>query len=128
MAFKVGDRVFHKGLGREVDIFQEFSSHYQCKDGGAVISASKVDGVDLIKPRTFEVLDGGKEGDTIEKININQVSGSTLGKALRGLGHLAAKKIIDRKPEGGYLGVEQLKTLNADLNVNWEAILPHIEF
>ncbi len=128
MALKVGENAFHKGLGREVLISGEFSTHYQCKDGANTINASKVEGVDLIKLRSFEVLDGGKEGDAIEKINVNQVSASTLGKALRGLGQLSAKKIIDRKPDGGYLGVEQLKTLNADLNVNWEAVLPHIEF
>ncbi len=128
MVLKVNENAFHKGLGREVFIWQEFSTHYLCKDGANIINASKVEGVDLIQPRSFEVLDGGKEGDAIEKININQVSASTLGKALRGLGQLAARKIIERKPEGGYAGVEQLKTLNADLNVNWEAVLPHIEF
>ncbi|ABA24672.1 hypothetical protein Ava_D0007 [Trichormus variabilis ATCC 29413] len=128
MTLKVGENAFHKGLGREILITGEFSTHYQCKDGGTVINASKVEGVDLIQPRTFEVLDGGKEGETIEKININQVSASSLGKALRGVGQLSARKIMERKPEGGYVGLEQLKTLNADLNINWEAVLPHVEF
>lgn len=128
MPLKVGESAFHKGLGREILITQEFSTHYQCKDGANTINASKVEGVDLIPVRSFEVLDGGKEGDKIEKININQVTASTLGKALRGIGQLSAKRIFERKPEGGYLGVEQLKTLNADLNINWEAVLPHIEF
>lgn len=130
MTLEVGKNAFHKGLGREILINQEFSTHYQCKDGANIINASKVEGVDLIQPRSFEVLDGGKEGDTgtIEKININQVSATALGKALRGVGQLSARKIMDRKPEGGYAGVEQLKTLNTDLNINWEAVLPHIEF
>lgn len=128
MALKVGENAFHKGLGREVLVNSEFSTHFQCKDGAVTLNASKVEGVDLIPPRSFEVLDGGKEGDKIEKININQVSFTSLGKALRGVGQLSAKKIIDRKPEGGYAGFEQLKTLNADLNINWEAVLLHIEF
>lgn len=128
MTLKVGENAFHKGLGREILISAEFSTHYQCKDGANIINASKVEGVDLIQPRSFEVLDGGKEGDVIEKININQVSASTLGKALKGVGQLSARKIIDRKPDGGYAGVEQLKTLNAELNINWEAVLPHVEF
>lgn len=127
---KVGETVFHRGLGREVEIFQEFSSHFQCKDGKQILSASKVPGVDLTPVRSFEVLDGGekKEGEKIETININEVSGKTLGSALKGLGQFAARRVIERKPEGGYVGFEQLKVLNTDLNVNWEALLPHITF
>ena len=125
---KIGQKAFHRGLGREVEIKAEYSSHYQCADGSKLINASKVPGVDLTPVRTFEVLDGGKGDEEVQKININEVSGQILGKALKGLGVTSAKKIIDKKPEGGYVGFEQLKTLNANLNVNWESVLPHIEF
>lgn len=128
MTLKVGENAFHKGLGREVLLKAEFSTHFQCQDGKSIFNASKVEGVDLIPPRSFEVLDGGKEGDEIQKININEVTATALGKALKGVGQLSAKRIIDRKPEGGYMGLEQLKTLNADININWEAVSPHIEF
>jgi DNA uptake protein ComE-like DNA-binding protein len=127
---KVGETVFHRGLGKEVKIKCEYSSHFQCADENNFINASKVEGVDLTPVKSFAVLDGGKkdENQPIEKININEVSSNTLGKALKGIGQLAAKKIIGKKPDGGYSGFEQLKTLNADLNINWEAVLPHIEF
>jgi DNA uptake protein ComE-like DNA-binding protein len=133
MGLKVGQTAFHRSLGREVEIFQEFSSHFQCKDGKTIISASKTPGIDLLPPREFEVIDNAEVGENSEDvetktININEVSAANLGKALKGVGRFAAARIIERKPEGGYMGIEQLKMLNADVNINWEAVLPHVTF
>lgn len=126
---KVGQSVMHRGLGREVEIIGEFNSHYQCRDGKQVINAAKIPNIDLVPPREFTLIDTEKETeDTPETININEISAANLAKSLKGVGQLAARRIIDRKPEGGYLGLEQIKMLNADVSINWEAVLPHISF
>lgn len=127
MQLNKGDSVFHRGLGREVEIIGEFSSHYLCKDGKQTVSACKLPNIDLIPPRQLEVIDCEKEGENAT-ININEVTAKTLGNTLKGLGQLAARRLIDRKPDGGYKGIEQLKLLNSDLAINWEAVLPHVTF
>jgi hypothetical protein len=40
-----------------------------------------------------------------------------------------AKKILERKPEGGYISLDQVKELNHDLKrVRWEVLAPIFRF
>lgn len=125
---KVGDTCFHRGLGADVEIISEYSSHFQVRHGKQVFSCSKIAGVDLMpKAEIIESIDLSEE-DEKKTINLNQLNGEAIAKSLSGVGKLSAKKIVERRPDGGYLGVEQLKMLNADVNINWEAVLPHVTF
>jgi hypothetical protein len=57
--------------------------------------------------------------------NILRINSATKAQiaVLKGrVGKLAAARIHERRPEGGYRGWEDLKEINADLSVDWDAV------
>jgi DNA uptake protein ComE-like DNA-binding protein len=125
--FAPGQIVFHNTLGREVEILSIFSSHLNVKDGDRVIGAA----LGELRPvRTLNVIEGKKPEDLQpgDRVKINEVTLSELTSAIPGIGRVTAKKLLDRKPKGGYVGFEQLRIQNQDVQLDWEKILPLLEF
>lgn len=121
---KVGDAVYHKARGKKVTILQEFSSHFLCEDANDKFSCSKRPGVDLL-----EVHDGGVVGEIIpDVINVNAATADELAKFLPAIGKFSARKIVTKKPEGGYVNLNNLRDINPDLTLNWEEVGPKLQF
>jgi DNA uptake protein ComE-like DNA-binding protein len=65
-------------------------------------------------------------------INLNTANNvNVVAQKLPGIGKIAAKKLLDRRPEGGYENFLQMVFLNKDLNLDndaWEKVKELVEF
>lgn len=67
---------------------------------------------------------GGKQEEILNptSVNINNVTFTEMHKSLPGIGRASAKVILSNKPSNGYQDIEELKSLNRELNVNWDEL------
>jgi len=64
----------------------------------------------------------------ITKLNINNATLDDIA-GLKGVGKVSARKIISNKPNGGYVDIEQLKSLNIELDrIDWDVIASQVLF
>lgn len=64
----------------------------------------------------------------IAKLNINNATLDDLA-GLKGIGKVSARKIISNKPNGGYVDIEQLKSLNIELDrIDWDVTASQVVF
>ena len=64
-------------------------------------------------------------------ININESNTTAIAAALPGIGKQTAKKICDRKPDGGYKDFDHLKSICSDFHLDaeaWEKVRELVEF
>lgn len=64
----------------------------------------------------------------IGKLSINNATLDEIA-GLKGVGKVSARKIVSNKPDGGYTDIEQLKSLNIELDrIDWDVIESQISF
>lgn len=64
----------------------------------------------------------------IAKLNINNATLDGIA-GLKGIGKVSARKIISNKPNGGYVDIEQLKSLNIELDrIDWDVTASQVVF
>jgi DNA uptake protein ComE-like DNA-binding protein len=64
----------------------------------------------------------------IGKLSINNATLEEIA-GLKGVGKVSARKILSNKPDGGYTDIEQLKSLNIDLDrIDWDVVESQVVF
>jgi DNA uptake protein ComE-like DNA-binding protein len=64
----------------------------------------------------------------ITKLNINNATLDEIA-GLKGIGKVSARKIINNKPSNGYIDIEQLKSLNIELDrIDWDVVASQVIF
>lgn len=64
----------------------------------------------------------------ITKLTINNATLDDIA-GLKGVGKVSARKILGNKPNGGYVDIEQLKSLNIELDrIDWDVIASQVVF
>lgn len=128
--------------GQEISLVpgQQFSSHWNIyynqptENGGSRrVIVTVVPDKDLTMKAegdVEEVLETTtKTTVTTTGLNINSTTFMQFREAFPGVGRVAAKAITQtNKPPEGYKDFDELKTINAALNINWEELKEAISF
>lgn len=120
-------KVFHKRLGRVVEVIACFDSHWNYyEDEAQTIVKQGLPGVDLVCDETIIPTDDSRTILPTPEEDIKPVE-SELPPA-KPVDSQTTKLIYDRKPVGGYQSFEQFQEINADLDLDWERVKSSMTF
>ena len=123
--------------GKRVEVIDQYSGIWFYKDeSGATGKAldylfTEAQGQQPFVNKVEEVLAGANppvvlfDEKPLEEKDILRINTATKTEiaALKGrIGRLAASRIYERRPEGGYESWEHVKEVNGDLSVDWDAV------
>lgn len=121
--------------GKEIELVpnQQYTTHWNFywQEGGQKVIRSGQPGIDLHpSPVAKNVETEEIVVDASTPVKVNEVSFTDIRRAFPGIGRVAAKAIVDNRPEGGYQNFEQLLELNKSkvANINWEEVKKRLEF
>jgi hypothetical protein len=57
-----------------------------------------------------------------QEFDLNNSTATEINDSVAGLGRLRSRRLVERRPEEGYKGWNEVAELNSDLNVDWNAL------
>lgn len=120
-------KVFHKRLGRVVEVIACFDSHWNYyEDEAQTIIRQGLPGVDLVCDEIDVPTDDSRTILPTPTENVESVE--TKVESAKPVDPQTTKLIYDRKPSGGYSSFEQFQEINADLDLDWERVRSSMKF